>query len=71
MDDFMKLRCLTEEKLQSVALSARQKQRLEEELSVVQQTGVADIFLQYADTMSALKEYGVLCNGIMHCSYLC
>ena len=71
MDDFMKLRRLTEEKLQSVALSARQKQRLEEELSVVQQTGVADIFLQYADTMSALKEYGVLCNGIMHCSYLC
>lgn len=71
MDDFMKLRCLTEEKLQSVALSARQKQRLEEELSVVQQTGVADIFLQYADTMSALKKYGAVCNGIMHCSFLC
>lgn len=71
MDGFMKLRRLTEEKLQGIVLTARQKQRLEEELSVVQQTGVADIFLQYADTMSALKGYGVLCNGIMHCSYLC
>lgn len=71
MDDFMKLRCLTEEKLQSVALSARQKQRLEEELSVVKQTGTAGIFLQYTDTMSALKKYGAVCNGIMHCSFLC
>lgn len=71
MDDFMKLRRLTEEKLQGVVLTAQEKQRLEEELSVVKQTDTAGTFLQYADTMSALKEYGAVCNGIMHCSYLC
>ena len=71
MDDFIKLRRLTEEKARGIVLTAQQKQRLEEELSVVKQTDTAGIFLQYADTMSALKEYGAVCNGIMHCSYLC
>lgn len=71
MDDFMKLRRLTEEKAQGIVLTAQQKQRLEEELSVIKQTGTAGIFLQYTDTMSALKKYGAVCNGIMHCSYLC
>ena len=53
MEDFIKLRRLTEEKLQGVVLTAQEKQRLEEELSVIKQTGTAEIFLQYTDTMSA------------------
>lgn len=71
MDDFMKLRRLTEEKLQGIVLTAQQKERLEEELSVIKQTNIAGVFLRFHDTMSALKPYGVLCNGIMHCSFLC
>ena len=71
MDDFIKLQLLTEEKLKEQLFSPQEKQRLKEELSVVKQTGTAGIFLQYYDTVYALKEYGVLCNGIMHCSYLC
>lgn len=71
MEDFIKLRCLVEQKLQGIVLTAQEKQRLEEELSVIKQTDTAGVFLQYADTMSALKGYGAVCNGIMHCSYLC
>ena len=71
MDDFMKLRLLTEENVQGIVLTAQQKQRLEEELSVIKQTDTAGVFLRYADTMSALKPYGAVCNGIMHCSFLC
>ena len=71
MDDFMKLRLLTEEKLQGIVLTSQQKQRLEEELSVVNKTNAAGVFLRFHDTMSALKLYGAVCNGIMHCSFLC
>lgn len=71
MDDFMKLRLLTEEKLQGIVLTSQQKQRLEEELSVVNKTNAAGVFLRFHDTMSALKPYGAVCNGIMHCSFLC
>ena len=71
MDDFIKLRCLMEEKLQGTLLTAQQTQRLEEELSVVKRTNTAGVFLQYHDCLSALKGYGVICNGVMHCSYLC
>ena len=71
MEDFIKLRCLVEQKLQGIVLTAQEKQRLEEELSVIKQTNTAGIFLQYADAMSVLKGYGAVCNGIMHCSYVC
>ena len=71
MEGFVKLQRLVEEKTKNLELKEYEKRRLENELSVVELKGVTDIFLQYADTMSALKEYGVLCNGIMHCSYLC
>ncbi len=70
-EPFDRLRELTEEKLHGAALSAKQKQRLEEELSVVKQTNTAGVFLQYHNTMYALKEYGAICSGIMHCSFLC
>ncbi len=71
MNDFMKLRRLTGEKSQGIVLTVQEKQRLEEELSVVKQTNVAGVFLRYHDTMVALKDYGAICNGIMHCSFLC
>ena len=71
MEGFVKLQRLVEEKTKNLELKEYEKRRLENELSVVELKGVADIFLQYADTMSALKKYGAVCNGIMHCSFLC
>ena len=68
---FNRLQSLTKEKAKNMLLNEREEFRLERELSIVQEGGVADIFLCLYDTMVALKECGVVFHGLIHCSFLC
>lgn len=68
---FARLQGLVQEKQQVLKLGETQQTRLKEELSVIKDTGTAGVFLFFYDTMSALKEYGVVAHGNIHCSYLC
>lgn len=68
---FNRLQSLTKEKAKNMLLNEREEFRLERELSIVQEGGVADIFLCLYDTMVALKECGAVFHGLIHCSFLC
>lgn len=68
---FNHLQSLAKEKAQHMLLNEREEFRLERELSIVQEGGVADIFLCLYDTMLALKECDGVFHGIIHCSFLC
>ena len=59
------------ERAASFPLTAGQKERVKAELSVIEKTGTAAVFLEFADTMSALKELGGFCGGLANSSYLC
>ena len=68
---FNRMQSLTKEKAKNMLLNEREEFRLERELSIIQEGGVADIFLCLYDTMYALKECGAVFYGLIHCSFLC
>lgn len=68
---YARLLSIVDGKEKTAGLRAREKKRLHDELRVVEETGTAGVFLFFHDTMSALKAFGVLCHGVIHCSYLC
>lgn len=69
---FEQLQAIVNEKLKEIPpLKDKQRERISMELDVIGQTGTAGVFLFFHDTMSALKEIGAVCYGVMHCSYLC
>lgn len=67
----LSLRKLAEERAKELSLTVEQKSRLERELSVIEKTDTEGVFLEFADTVYALKEYGAFCGGLANSSYLC
>ena len=70
-DTFDRLQEIVDKKLETANLNCCEKERLKEELAVIKDTGTANVFLFFHDTMYALNEIKLVCHGVMHCSYLC
>ena len=70
-DDFARLTELVVKRPAYGELNQDEKDRLEEELSVIGQTNTASVFLFFEDIARNLKELGATFHGIAHCCFLC
>ena len=72
VENFDELKGKVYERVKNIApLTGIEKERLKLELDVIKQTHTAGIFLQFVDTMYALKDTGAIFYGLMYCSYVC
>lgn len=69
-DTFERLQAIVDERLQTTIIKPYEQARLEWELSVIQETNTASVFLFFYDTVYALKDAGAILHGVCHCSYL-
>ena len=67
----LSLRKIVEERIKKLSLTAEQKERLNFELAVIEKTETEKVFLEFVDTVYALKELGAFCGGLANSSYLC
>lgn len=68
---YERLHFIVADKINLKDLKDNEKMRLEQELSIVKETGIACLILFFYDIKAELKDVDIVFHGVMHCSYLC